>query len=55
MNRRGKIIALLTVAVGLVVLVAAGYVAKDRIREERYLLLPAVALDLEVSGPVRRS
>lgn len=32
-NRRGKIVALATVGVGVVVLVAAGVAAKDRIRE----------------------
>ena len=36
-NSRGKVIALSTAAVGLVVLVAAGIAAKDRMREEWYL------------------
>ncbi len=37
MHRRGKVIALSTVAVGVVVLIATGFAAKDRIREEWYL------------------
>jgi hypothetical protein len=37
MNRRGRIIALWTAAVALVVLAAAGVVGKDRIRKEWYL------------------
>ena len=37
MAKRGKIVALSTVAVGVVVLVAAGIAAKERIREEWYL------------------
>ena len=37
MKPRGKLFALSTAAVGLVVLVAAGIAAKDRIREEWYL------------------
>src|SRR5437867_8088553 len=37
MKRRGKTIALSAVAVGLVVLVAAGIVSKDRILEKWYL------------------
>ena len=37
MKSRGKTIALTTVAVGIVVLVAAGIAAKDRIVEEWYL------------------
>ncbi len=37
MAKRGKIFALSTVAVGVVVLVAAGIAAKERIREEWYL------------------
>ena len=37
MQKRGKSVAFSTVAVGLVVLVAAGVAAKDRIREEWYL------------------
>lgn len=36
-NRRGKVIAASTVAVGLAVLVAAGYAAMDRMCEEWYL------------------
>jgi len=36
-NRRGKIVALATVGVGVVVLVAAGFAAKGRIREEWYI------------------
>ena len=35
--RRGKVVALSTLAVGLVVLVAAGFAAKGRIVEEWYL------------------
>lgn len=37
MKRRGKIIAISTVGVGVVVLVAAGLVARDWIREEWYI------------------
>ena len=37
MNRRGKAFALSTAVVALAVLVAAGFAAKDRIREEWYL------------------
>src|SRR2546428_4218882 len=37
MNRRGKLLALSTVAVGLVVLVGAGILSKDRILEKWYL------------------
>ena len=37
-ERRGKVIALSTVAVGVVVLVVAGVVAKHWIREEYFLL-----------------
>jgi hypothetical protein len=36
---RGKLLALSTVAVGLAVLIAVGFAAKDRIREEWYLSL----------------
>jgi len=36
-NRRGKIVAMSTVVVGVVVLVAAGIVGKDRIREEWWI------------------
>ncbi|MBI4601949.1 MAG: hypothetical protein HY721_08310 [Planctomycetes bacterium] len=36
-NRRGKAIAISTAVLGVVVLVAAGLAAKDRIREEWYL------------------
>lgn len=37
MKRRGKLVALATAAVGMVVLVAAGFAAKDRIREQWYI------------------
>lgn len=47
MKRTSKTIALSTVAVGIVVLVAAGFAAKDWIREEWYLL------DLETYDAVR--
>ncbi len=36
-NRRGKLVALSTAAVGIVVMVAAGIAANDRIREEWWL------------------